>query len=390
MREFIRRALQKTSRMNGDQMQSLISLITEEYEILDAVLDSFSTGVLVCDSFHIMVQNNKAATRILPLEFHDIQDKPVWGCIRDPALAQFVRETIENEETVSAREFLLDEIAGGRYLSVSILPLVRSKSVRGTIITIEDITGKKNEEMRNRRLEGLASLTNLAATVAHEIKNPLGSISIYVQLLRKAMTQHSCTEIPQAKKYLDIVDEEIERLNKIVVDFLFAVRPMKFEFAPLDMNSLVRSLSEFFGEELNRAGITLTLDLALGLPLIQGDERFIRQMLINLIKNAMGAMISGGIIHIGTATSDDFIRLTIEDTGSGIPEHMIHKIFEPYFTTKVDGTGLGLTMAYKVVKEHGGDIRVQSEQGKGSCFTIKLPVMRRAQKMIEYEEYRRT
>jgi len=302
----------------------------------------------------------------------------------------FVRESIENEETVSAREFLLDEIAGGRYLSVSVLPLVRSKSVRGTIVTIEDITGKKNEEMRNRRLEGLASLTNLAATVAHEIKNPLGSISIYVQLLRKALVQNGCEETPQAQKYLDIVDEEIERLNKIVVDFLFAVRPMKFEFTPLDMNALVTSLAEFFGEELTRAGIALTLELVPDLPLIQGDERFIRQMLINLVKNAMGAMITGGIIHIGTAWTEDFVRLTVEDTGSGIPEHMIHKIFEPYFTTKVDGTGLGLTMAYKVVKEHGGDIRVQSEQGKGTCFTILLPVIRRAQKMIEYEEYRRT
>lgn len=387
MREFIKRALQKTSRMNGDQMQSLLTLITEEYELLDAVLDSFSTGVLVCDSFHIMVQNNKAAARILPLEFHDIQDKPVWGCIHDPYVSQFIRETIENEETVTAREFLLDEISETRFLSISVLPLVRSKSVRGTIITVEDITGKKNEEMRHRRLESLASLTNLAATVAHEIKNPLGSISIYVQLVRKALVLQGVPENPQVQKYLGIVDEEIDRLNKIVVDFLFAVRPIKFEFAPLDLNTLVRSLADFFSEELNRAGISLTLDLADALPLIQGDERFIRQMIINLVKNAMAALISGGIIHIQTSFADDFIIMSVEDTGTGIPDDMIHKIFEPYFTTKVDGTGLGLTMAYKVVKEHGGDIRVQSEKGQGTCFTIKLPVMRRAQKMIEYEEY---
>lgn len=387
MREFIRRALQKTSRMNADQMQSLLSLITEEYELLDAVLDSFNTGVIVCDYFHIMVQSNKAAGRILPLEFHDIQDKPVWGCIHDAEIARFVHETIENEETVTAREFILDELSGTRFLSISVLPLVRSKSVRGTIITIEDISGKKNEEMRNRRLESLASLTNLAATVAHEIKNPLGSISIYVQLVRKALSQHGYEQKPQVEKYLDIVEEEIERLNKIVVDFLFAVRPIKFEFMPLDINVMIRSLSDFFSEELNRAGIAFTLDLADALPLIQGDERFLRQMLINLIKNAMGAMMSGGIIHIKTSLSEDFIVMTVEDTGSGIPEEMIHKIFEPYFTTKVDGTGLGLTMAYKVVKEHGGDIRVQSEQGQGTCFTIKLPVMRKAQRMIEYEEY---
>lgn len=388
MREFIRRALQKTSRMNGEQMQSLLSLVTEEYELLDAVLDSLGTGVIVSDSFHIMVQSNKAAARILPMEFHDIQDKPVWACIRDPDVAQFVCDTIENEETVTAREFMLDEVSGSRYLSVSVMPLVRSKSVHGTIITIEDITDKKSEEVRNRRLESLASLTNLAATVAHEIKNPLGSISIYVQLIRKALAQHGFAEDPQMSKYLGIVEEEIERLNKIVVDFLFAVRPFKFEFAPLDVNVLVRSLSDFFGEELKSAGVAMTLDLGENIPPIQGDERFLRQMLVNLIKNAMAAMESGGIIHVGTKQSDDFVAIVVEDTGAGIPEDMLNKIFEPYFTTKVDGTGLGLTMAYKVVKEHGGDIRVQSEVGKGTCFTIKLPVMRRAQKLIEYEEYR--
>jgi PAS domain S-box-containing protein len=386
MREFIRRALQKTSRMNSDQIQSLLSLVTEEYEMLDAVLDSLATGVIVCDSFHIMIQNNKAATRILPIEYHDIQDKPVWLCIRDSAISAYVQETIENQESVTSREFILEETGGTRFLDISVMPLVRSKSVRGTIITIEDITGKKNEEMRSRRFESLASLTNLAATVAHEIKNPLGSISIYVQLLRKSLVRHGISDDPQIKKSLDVVNEEIERLNKIIVDFLFAVRPLRFEFAPLDVNALVRALSDFFAEEMKTARIVLTLELGEGLPLIQGDERFIRQMFINLVKNAMSAMPNGGTIRIGTKLAEDMLVIKVEDNGSGIPAAMLHKIFEPYYTTKVDGTGLGLTMTYKVVKEHGGDIRVQSEEGHGTCFTIMLPVLRRAQKLIEYEE----
>ncbi len=388
MREFIRRALQKTSRMNADQIQSLLSLVTEEYEMLDAVLDSLATGVIVCDSFHIMVQNNKAATRILPIEYHDIQDRPVWSCVKDEAIASFVQETMENEEAVTTREFSLEETGGTRYLDISVMPLVRSKSVRGTIITIEDITAKKNEEMRSRRLEGLASLTNLAATVAHEIKNPLGSISIYAQLLRKSLERKCGIDDPQVVKSLDVINEEIDRLNKIIVDFLFAVRPLKFEFSPLDVNALVRSLADFFAEELKAAGMALELELGENIPMIQGDERFIRQMFINLVKNAMAATLPGGVIRIRTRHVEDTLVVTVEDSGSGIPPEMIHRIFEPYFTTKVDGTGLGLTMTYKVVKEHGGDIRVQSEEGHGTCFTITLPVLRRAQKLIEYEEWR--
>jgi len=386
MREFIRRALQKTSRMNSEQLQSLLSLITEEYELLDAVLDSLGTGILICDSFHILVQHNKAAARILPFEFHDVQERPVWACVRESEIAAFIQQTIENEDSATAREFGVEEFSGTRFLSISVMPLVRSKSVRGTIITIEDVTWKKNEELRNRRLESLASLTNLAATVAHEIKNPLGSISIYVQLLRKSLARIPDGTPEELVQYLDIIDEEIERLNRIVVDFLFAVRPLKFEFTSLDLNLIIQSLAAFMSEELSHASVTLILDLAQSLPHIQGDDRFLRQMLINLIQNSLAAMSTGGTISIATSQTDDVITLTVSDTGTGIPADVIDRIFEPYFTTKADGTGLGLAMAYKVVKEHGGDIYVQSEVGKGTCFRITLPAVRKALKMIEYEE----
>jgi signal transduction histidine kinase len=284
-----------------------------------------------------------------------------------------------------AREFELDS-ASPRFVNVSVVPLVQKKSVRGTIITVEDITDKKREEVKNRRLESLASLTNLATTVAHEIKNPLGSISIYVQLLRKAVTQAQGALEGKMVEYLNVVDEEIERLNRIVVDFLFAVRPLTFELVPMDVGGLIRSIASFFGEELTRGGIDLRLEVDDSLPSILGDERFLRQMVVNLIKNAMGAMEKGGTLTLSARRKEDVIVLTVEDTGIGIPEAVLGRIFEPYFTTKADGTGLGLTMAYKVVKEHGGDISVQSEAGRGTAFTVTLPVLRRAQRLLEYGE----
>jgi len=386
MREFIRRALQKTSRMNGEQIQSLLTMITEEYEMLDAVLDSLGTGLLICDAYHVVVQNNKAATRILPMDYHDYQERPVWACIHDPEISAFVEETIEKKETVTAREFPLNDEHTPKILSLSVMPLVKSKQVRGTIIMIDDITDKKKEELKNRRLESLASLTNLAANVAHEIKNPLGSISIHVQLVRKAVERLTGADTCSICKYLDVVDEEMERLNKIVVDFLFAVRPISFEFTALNINELIQDLAQFLAGEFEQAGITIDLDLAKDIPQIQGDERFLRQMLINLLKNAKAAMEGGGIARLATRFDDETIRITVEDTGTGIPDEVLNKIFEPYFTTKIDGTGLGLTMVYKVVKGHGGDITVQSRPSLGTRFTIQLPIYRRARKMLEYEE----
>lgn len=386
MREFIRRALQKTSRMNGEQIQSLLTMITEEYEMLDAVLDSLGTGLLICDAYHVVVQNNKAATRILPMDYHDYQERPVWACIHDPEISAFVEETIEKKETITAREFPLNDEHTPKILSLSVMPLVKSKQVRGTIIMIDDITDKKKEELKNRRLESLASLTNLAANVAHEIKNPLGSISIHVQLVRKAVERLTGADTCSICKYLDVVDEEMERLNKIVVDFLFAVRPISFEFTALNINELIQDLAQFLSGEFEQAGITIDLDLVKDIPQIQGDERFLRQMLINLLKNAKAAMEGGGIAHLATRFDDETIRITVEDTGTGIPDEVLNKIFEPYFTTKIDGTGLGLTMVYKVVKGHGGDITVQSRPSLGTRFTVQLPIYRRAQKMLEYEE----
>ena len=386
MREFIRRALQKTSRMNGEQIQSLLTMITEEYEMLDAVLDSLGTGLLICDAYHVVVQNNKAATRILPMDYHDYQERPVWACIHDPEISAFVEETIEKKETVTAREFPLNDEHTPKILSLSVMPLVKSKQVRGTIIMIDDITDKKKEELKNRRLESLASLTNLAANVAHEIKNPLGSISIHVQLVRKAVERLTGADTCSICKYLDVVDEEMERLNKIVVDFLFAVRPISFEFIALNINELIQDLAQFLAGEFEQAGISIDLDLAKDIPQIQGDERFLRQMLINLLKNAKAAMEGGGIARLATRFDDETIRITVEDTGTGIPDEVLNKIFEPYFTTKIDGTGLGLTMVYKVVKGHGGDITVQSRPSLGTRFTVQLPIYRRAQKMLEYEE----
>lgn len=386
MREFIRRALQKTSRMNGEQIQSLLTMITEEYEMLDAVLDSLGTGLLICDAYHVVVQNNKAATRILPMDYHDYQERPVWACIHDPEISAFVEETIEKKETVTAREFPLNDEHTPKILSLSVMPLVKSKQVRGTIIMIDDITDKKKEELKNRRLESLASLTNLAANVAHEIKNPLGSISIHVQLVRKAVERLTGADTCSICKYLDVVDEEMERLNKIVVDFLFAVRPISFEFTALNINELIQDLAQFLAGEFEQAGISIDLDLAKDIPQIQGDERFLRQMLINLLKNAKAAMEGGGIARLATRFDDETIRITVEDTGTGIPDEVLNKIFEPYFTTKIDGTGLGLTMVYKVVKGHGGDITVQSRPSLGTRFTVQLPIYRRARKMLEYEE----
>lgn len=370
------RALRKMHRMNDAQLRSFIQLIADEYALFDAMMDSLTNGVIILDSNHIIVKTNRAASRILGIPLSENQERPLWLSISDTKLADFLHTVIENEEALTAEEFSIAADEGNQYIELSVVPLVKEKKVRGTIITIEDITQRKREEINNRRLENLASLTNLAAAVAHEIKNPLAAISIHVQLLRKNLKLCAQEINTKAQKHLDVVQEEIERLNKIVVDFLFAVRPLQCEFAPVQINDLIQNLVSTFQEEFTAAGISFFSQLDDTVPAIQADERFLRQALMNILTNAKAAMLpGGGTVSIYTHCDQEKVYISISDTGKGIPPDVLHKIFEPYFTTKPDGSGLGLTMTYKVMKEHSGDIQVHSEVGKGTRFTLILPIM---------------
>jgi hypothetical protein len=185
-------------------------------------------------------------------------------------------------------------------------------------------------------------------------------------------------------KYLGVVNEEIDRLNHTVVDFLFAVRPMDMDQREGNINALLMELTNFVGIELERSHIDTVLELADNLPLIKFDERYMKQVLLNLIKNAMAAMSDGGVLTIKTQVSDTDLFISVYDTGDGIAEENLSKIFEPYFTTKPSGSGLGLTLVYKIIREHQGEVSVKSKQGEGTCFIISLPIPQKERRLIGY------
>jgi signal transduction histidine kinase len=259
---------------------------------------------------------------------------------------------------------------------------VRNHRITGSLIYIEDITEKRSRESRLRQAENLASLTTLAAGVAHEIKNPHGSISIHLQLMRKALAKNQDTSL---NRYLSVLNEEVERLNHTVVDFLFAVRPVSLELREGSVNRLVAELIDFVRPELEQSKIRCVLNLDDAVPPFLMDERYMKQALLNLIKNAQAAMEGGGSLTVKSELAENEIRLSIRDTGVGISGKNLSKIFDPYFTTKETGTGLGLTLAFKIVREHRGEINVQSREGEGSCFTISLPLTQKERRLIAWE-----
>ena len=384
MRGFIERALNKLDKLDSTQIRTLIHDLASEHEQMQIVLDSMNDAVVVSDNDHNLVMVNKAAERLLPLKPGDLVEHKMWEIIRDEEISAFVEEALQAEDSVWDVEFTLEHSGGERTLLLSLFPLVRSGHVTGNILRVEDVTERKSREARLRRAESLASLTTLAAGVAHEIKNPLGSIGIHIQLIQKELAALADDEKERIQGYIDVVNEEVNRLNKIVVDFLFAVRPMNVELEDEDMNSVLGDLLEFVRYELEESDIELEADLQQDLPKVQLDDKYFKQALMNIVKNALAAMPSGGTLRVKTRCRGDSVELIVEDTGEGMSEDVREKIFEPYFTTRDFGSGIGLTLVYKVVKEHMGEISVRSEEGEGTRFILTFPVPQREQHLLEW------
>ncbi|MFW5827534.1 MAG: two-component system sensor histidine kinase NtrB [Alkalispirochaeta sp.] len=386
MRGFVRRALEKLSKLDSEQLEQLLQTVAVENERLAVVLDSMNDGVLVTDEGHRPILVNKAAERLVPLiSGRIIGDRPIWSVIADPDISQFVQTALENDESVTDQEFALDHGGTTRILSCSLSPLVQAGHIRGNILQLVDISEKRGREARLRRAESLASLTTLAAGVAHEIKNPLGSIGIHNQLIQKMVSKLDQEEAERINSYLTVIDEEIERLNRIVVDFLFAVRPMDTKLEDGDLNALISDLLGFVQYELEQADIEVSRDLDEDLPQLKLDPKYFKQAMMNLVKNAISAMPEGGTLRVITQKRGDQALLRISDNGTGMSPDVRDKIFEPYFTTKDFGSGIGLTLVYKVVKEHMGDISVISKEGHGTTFTITLPLPQREQHLLGWK-----
>ncbi|MCL2191896.1 MAG: ATP-binding protein [Treponema sp.] len=398
MSGFYRRALSKSSLTEAQYRELLVSASGEIFR-LKAVLDSLPSGILVCDEKHSLVIANKSALRLLPLS--QTEGDLLWELVLDGDLASFFKKTLQNGDRVLEHEEDVAVRGHNRLLSISVHPLVDRRQISGSLVHVEDITEKRAREVRLRRAENLASLTTLAAGVAHEIKNPLGAISIHLQLMQKAINadeyatgsinldglggEKSGQTEALLNKYFDILNEEVDRLNHIVVDFLFAVRPMTLELREGNLNLIIHELAEFVNAELEQSNIRLLLELDENLLPVLVDERYIKQMLLNLVRNAQAAMPNGGLLTIATIAKDSEARLNICDTGIGISQENIGKIFEPYFTTKDNGTGLGLTIVYKIVREHRGEILVDSREGGGTHFEIILPVHWKEQRLLSYK-----
>jgi two-component system, NtrC family, nitrogen regulation sensor histidine kinase GlnL len=350
----------------------------------EQIVASLEDGVVTVDPQGKIVFFNEAAEVLTDVSSVQATEQPFRQVFKSaPWLIDLANKTAPPRyEGARGEGDLVSRWGRKTPVGVTVSPLQdRDGHYLGTILLLRDIKHRKELEEDLKRADRLATVGTLAAGLAHEIRNPLGGIKGAAQLLRR-----SFDEQPQLREYTDIMIREVDRVNQLIEHLLDLSRPAQLTFAPINIHEILDDVLLLEGQAVSNKDIAIKKIFDPSLPPIRGDRVRLTQVFLNLVKNAFQAMNRGGTLTVMTRLETDFhirergtarnrlIWIDIADEGSGIKEQDLPQIFSPFFTTKNNGTGLGLATSYAIVKEHGGLIRVESSEGKGTTFKVSLVV----------------
>jgi PAS domain S-box-containing protein len=353
--------------------------VTRRFErsktLMRNILDTIPTGVLTTDSHATLTSFNRAAERLLGFSCSSAIGRPVDD-LRSvaPEFVAWVHPRLASDGRTQEAELSLARDGDQRVtlrVWASDLKGARGKG-EGLVVLLRDVTEMNRLELQLRRADKLAALGTLAAGVAHEVKNPLHALSLNLHLLTQelAAPQRSDAEVVG---YLDILRAEIQRIHRIVENFLRFARPPIPDTKPIDLNGTIERVLSLVAYEAAARGLVVQAELDPSLDSIPADEGQLSQVFLNVAINALQAMQPGDSLTVRTRVDGPFVESLFKDTGEGIrPEHLPH-LFDPYFTTRPAGVGLGLAIAHRIVEGHHGTIDVHSERGTGTAVVIRLP-----------------
>ncbi len=371
----------------GEQAQTVERRLGQELALMrlynDNLMSSLRAAIIVTDAAGRIIGFNRAARTFFGAG-PALIDTPMSDHALHKALlrrAPDAREQIERalgERAVLRFEGVPTPAAQGEILlDLTLAPyLDESGSARGLLWVGDDVTVEVRTKNQLLSAERLAAVGRLSAQVAHEIRNPLSAIALNAELLEEDFV----TTLPEPKRgealaLLSAIASEIEHLTQVTEGYLRLARLPRPALRDADLNQLVTDLFTMLAEELHAHHIEAVLDLATPAPHAQVDPGQLRQALINIVRNSREAMPKGGVIRVSTRGQNETSAIVIEDTGQGMPPDVVPRVLEPFFTTKSEGTGLGLSLTHEIVTQHGGDIEVSSEPGQGTRVSLTLPAI---------------
>jgi signal transduction histidine kinase len=368
-----RRLSQELAAKNRELKKSLREK-EEVQNFLARILESLPCGVLVLDQPGEVTLCNPVASRILASP----KGRRSRAAERRKAVLQKYLAALADRETGSG-EVEIPFVSGGQAMTLAATstPLKNASGLRtGTLHIIRDVTEIKAMEVRNKRGERLAAMGEMAVELAHEIRNPLGSIELFASLLEKELAKQS-----DPGRWAENIRIGSRSLNNIVSNMLHFANPLTPQFHDVDLHELIREVAGFTEPILKQREVRVEIRLEARDCMVCGDRELLKQMILNLVLNSLQAMPARGSLTLGTrdraklpgAAHGSGVELTVKDTGFGIPPENLGRIFDPFFTTNKSGTGLGLSVVHQIIDQHSGFVQVESEVNAGTSFTIVLP-----------------
>jgi PAS domain S-box-containing protein len=391
---FVEKVLGRLGRLDKEGLQSVVQRLARERTFLETLFNAIEDGVLVVDEKARVLYVNQSATHLLGLATTAIEGELITSILPELDWEKIIAHDQRGGAGGVRHEFEI-QYPRPRYLRLYAAPLDgEAAGSAGVALILHDATESRQKTYEAIESERIQALTLLAASVAHEIGNPLNALHIHLQLMEREIkklkgdewrvTSGGKSSSPsKLENYLEVAKGEISRLDYIITQFLQAIRPSAPQLKPASLNEVVEKTLELLRPELANRGIVAKTKFARRLPAAPLDANQIQQILVNLLKNAMQAMTTGGALTLATGEGGDGVWVSVADTGGGIPQEQINRIFDPFYTTKKEGTGLGLMIVQRIVRAHGGRIELESHVGKGTTFRIWLPLHERKPRLLE-------